>query len=389
MSKVIVLKLFKLVGIKTYEQYPQNYDIKVIDHTFYSDLLNYKTLGLGEAYMSGKFTTLNLEILLTKLQRINTLNIFAFLRLLQWQDYLYLLKYICFYLINLCIPVFTNPQDLLKSRKVAEIHYDLPPILYEKMLDPTMLYSCAYWNEVKSLDEAQLQKTELIIQKLKIKDGDRILEIGSGFGFIAYRIAKRFPNCDVFGISISKEQVAYCNQKYDLPNLKFQLQDYRELQKNSYDKIYHVGFFEHLGYKNYQDFFDITFQLLKNNGIMLAHTVTKHKESYNCDPWINKYIFPGGYLPSMSQVLKVVENIKFNIADLQEFGPYYALTLEAWLQNFQQHFESLRDTIPTVFTTKFYRMWEFYLIMSKVGFTSSHLHLTQFVFTKNYGVYIR
>ena len=387
MSKSLVLKIFRLSNIKIYEEYPYNYDIRVIDDTFYSDLLNYKTLGLGEAYMSGKFMTPNLEMLLVKLQKINTLNI---LKLLQFTDYLYLIKYCIFKFLIFCSWYFINLQSIIKSKMVAEEHYDLPPILYQKMLDSTMLYSCGYWNNVNTLDEAQKQKAELIIQKLKIDDNDQILEIGSGWGFIAYAIATIYPKSNVLGISISAEQIAYCTEKYNLPNLKFELRDYRELQKNSYDKIYSVGMFEHVGYKNYQDFFNVTYSLLKNNGIMLLHTITKHQEEKVNDPWFDKYIFPNGYLPSMGQVIKVVEKTQFNLVDLQEFGDYYTLTLEAWLQNFEKNFDILQEKNAGIFTKRFQRMWEFYLVMSKVGFISKHLHLSQFVFTKNYqGVYIR
>jgi cyclopropane-fatty-acyl-phospholipid synthase len=395
-SKSIVLKLFRAANVNfSQNNAAQNCDIVVLDDSFYTDVLHYKTLGLGEAYMAGKFTSPNLDRLLSKLQTLNTLSLWQLLRLLSIRDWLWLLKYLVFKWMLWCSWYFCNPQSILKSKQVAKEHYDLPTVLYEKMLDPTMLYSCAYWTDkATSLETAQQLKTQLIIQKLKLVDGDQVLEIGSGWGHIAATIAKQYPRCHVLGISVSQEQVQYCRKTFcDIPNVEFRLIDYRQLPAQSYDKIYSVGFFEHVGYKNYKEFFALTYSLLKENGLMLLHTITKHQHSKTNDPWFDKYIFPGGYLPSISEVVAVVESEKspsFQLADVQEFGDYYALTLDHWWQNFQKHFCTLQQTIPSVFTNRFRRMWQFYLLMSKVGFTSKHLHLAQFVFTKNYQtVYIR
>lgn len=383
MSKRIILGLFRLASIKTFDQRPSDYDIKIIDPSFYDDVLNKKTLGFGEAYMSNKFTTPNLELLLTKLSTLNKLSFLQLIRYLYFTDYFYFINYYLWKLLIILDTIIRNPQTILRSKVVAEEHYNLPPILYQKMLDKNMLYSCAYWKDVDTLDQAQIAKANLIIQKLKIRDGDSILEVGSGFGYVSFAIATQYPNSKVLGISISEEQVKYCQQRYMLPNLKFKLQDYRELKENSFNKIYSVGFFEHTGEQNYDHFFNLMYGLLKNNGIMLLHTIVKHRESHNSDPWFDKYIFRGGYLPSMGQVLKVTEKGEFRLADIQEFGFYYARTLQVWLENFEGSFEELQNMNPTIFTNKFKRMWEFYLVMSKVGFNTRSIHLTQFVFTKN------
>jgi len=385
MSKNIVLKLFTIAKIKTFDDYPGNYDIKIYDPTFYNDLLTSKTLGLGEAYMLGKFDTPNLELLLTKLSVLNKLSIFKLLQLLNFQDYIYFINYIFWKICIVAWSYIINPQSIIRSKIVGKEHYDLPNILYQKMLDPTMLYSCGYWKDCNTLNDAQLQKAELIMSKLKIQDGDTILEIGSGWGYIASTIAKKYPKCKVLGVSISKGQIDYCNQNCELDNLDFKLIDYRELGYAKFNKIYSVGMFEHVGYKNYSDFFMSTHNLLKDKGIMFLHTICKHQQSYTSDPWFDKYIFQGGYLPSISQVVKVAETTNYNLSDFQDFGLYYAKTLEAWNQNFQMSFNELSDKDPKVFTARFKRMWEFYLIMSKVGFLTNHLHLSQFVFTKNYG----
>jgi cyclopropane-fatty-acyl-phospholipid synthase len=375
MSKQIVQKLFNYVDIN-------NYDIKVIDESFYSDILNSKTLGFGEAYMNSKFDTVNLYELCLKLHKLNNLSLQDLFNILNLWDFIYLIKYLFFKFITIIYGYIFNLQSIVLSKKVGKIHYDLPFSLYDKMLDSTMLYSCAYFFAESDLFTAQVQKANLVIDKLHIQNSNNVLDIGCGWGYITYAIAKKYPNCFVTGITISKEQISFCEEKYKLPNLSFQLIDYRELKIDSYDRIYSVGMFEHVGYKNYKDFFDKTYSLLKNEGIMLLHTICKHKQSYNSDPWFEKYIFPGGYLPSISQVIKSTEDTKFNIVDVQEFGLYYSRTLESWLNNFEKNYEELRDT-NRIFDEKFYRMWKLYLVFSKVGFDTKYLHLSQFIFTKN------
>jgi cyclopropane-fatty-acyl-phospholipid synthase len=377
MSKSVVLKLFKFANINLYS------DIIVNDSSFYADLLQYKTLGFGESYMSGKIDTSDLYNLTFKLQKLNTMKFTDYIRILNLVDYIYLIFYGFWKLYTIIIYKLINYNNILLSKKVAKIHYDLPNILYTQMLDSTMLYSCGYFENTNDLHLAQLQKTDLIIQKLHLSTNDTVLEIGCGWGFIAYTIANKYPKCNVIGISISESQIAYCNNKYNLPNLKFELKDYREIPKHSFNKIYSVGMFEHVGSKNYNDFFNITYDLLKNDGIMLLHTICKSCQSSGNDPWLEKYIFPGGYLPSISEITKDIENTKFDLSDIQEFGLYYSKTLDSWLHNFQKSYPELQKYDSTIFDSKFKRMWEFYLIMCKVAFDSKYCKLSQLVFTKN------
>lgn len=382
MEKIIITKLFDFVNIS-------NSDITVKDESFYSDLLYKKTLGFGEGYMNNKFETQNLYSLCIKLQKINKLSIIQICKLFNFTTYIYFCRYIFFKFIELIINLIINPQSIIKSKEVAEIHYDLPNILYTNMLDETMLYSCAYFKNTTDLYTAQLQKIDLIISKLKLKDDDLVLDIGCGWGIIAATIAKRYPKVTVTGVSISKEQINYCKHKYNFTNLRFILSDYRDLKNAKFNKIYSIGMFEHVGYKNYNDFFNITYNLLRDDGIMLLHTICKHAQSFYCDPWFNKYIFPGGYLPSISQVIKVSESTNYKISDVQEFGLYYSETLRCWYNNFHENFNKFKNT-NSIFDTKFEKMWKLYLILSKVGFDSNHLYLSQFVFTKNNKeVYIR
>lgn len=377
MDKQIVMKLFNQVGVTSE-------DIKVKDDTFYSDLLNYKTLGLGEAYMNNKFETPNLEQLLLKLAKLNDLSIFKLLEQLSFFEWFYFIPYIVWKTWNKLKFMFFNQQTIEKSKVVGQEHYDLPDVLYQNMLDQTKLYSCAYWDNCDNLYQAQLNKTKLIIDKLQISDGQQILEIGSGWGHIAAEIAIRYPKCNVTGISISQEQILYCQNKYsNIRNLNFILIDYRFIAKNSYDRIYSVGFAEHIGFKNYKDFYNLTYDALKQNGLMLVHTICRNKENYGNDPFIDKYIFRGAELTSASQILKVVESSQFHTEDLHEFGLYYAKTLEAWRSNFLLSYCELKQYHPVIFDQKFKRMWLFYLTISRIGFLNKTLRLTQFVFSKN------
>ena len=371
MSKSIILKLFKYVNINL------DSDIMVYDESFYSDLLQYKTLGFGESYMNKKIDTPDLYNLIFKLQKLNNMKLIDYFKILNILDYLYLIFYIFWKLYTIIICTLMNYNSILKSKNVAKIHYDLPNILYTKMLDSTMLYSCGYFKNTTDLHKAQLQKTDLIIQKLHISEGDSILEIGSGWGFISYTIAKKYPKCNIIGVSISEEQIQYCNNTYNLPNLKFELKDYREIPANSFDKIYSVGMFEHVGSKNYNDFFNITYNLLNTNGIMLLHTICKNRQSFGNDPWIEKYIFPGGYLPSISEITKYTERTNFHLADIEEFGLYYSKTLQCWLENFEKSYIELRNYNLHIFDSKFKRMWIFYLIICKVSFDSKYCKLSQ------------
>jgi len=380
--KQLVLNLFKYADIISYKNNFSPYDIHVLDDSFYVDVILTKSLGLGEAYMDGKFTTPNLEVLITKLNTLNNLK--------PWDvpfNPLYTLVYGYYCLVKIyeyiLVSLF-NFQSIILSKKVAEVHYNLPDILYDNMLDNTRFYSCAYFKDTDDLYTAQVAKADLIISKLKIEDVHTILEIGCGWGFIANRIAEQYPKSFVVGITISTEQYRFCSQHYDLPNLSFECKDYRELEANKYDRVLSCGFYEHVGLKNYEAFFNITYNLLHEDGIMLLHTIINaQNHGGKGDPWILKYIFPGGYIPTVSMMLSVVEKCNnFHLQDIEQFGFYYGKTLGCWHDNFCKNWERLVSYDSTLFTEKFKRMWEFYLLFCKVGFDISKLHLVQFVFTK-------
>ena len=236
----------------------------------------------------------------------------------------------------------TNFNLIEKSKKNVEYHYDIGGSRGEKLYDIFLdklhrLYSCAYWKEgTNTLEEAQQNKINHIVKKLDIKAGQKVLEIGCGWGGMAFEIAKQ-KECEVTGISLSKNQIEYCKKKakeLGLDNqVKFELIDYREVEGN-YDRIYSVGMFEHVGRKFYNTFFKAVNNLLKDNGIFLLHTIGVVDEPTPANRFITKYIFPGGICPSLSQIVNPIEKTGLIVSDIETLIRHYDKTLECWLERF-------------------------------------------------------
>ena len=274
------------------------------------------------------------------------------------------------------------------SRKNVEHHYDIGGIkgekLYDIFLDRThRLYSCAYWKkDTKTLEEAQQNKIDHIVKKLDIKQGNKILEVGCGWGGMAFEIAKQ-KGCEVTGISLSKNQIAYCKNKakeMKLDNqVNFELADYREI-KGKYDRIYSVGMFEHVGKKFYKTFFESMNNLLKDDGIFLLHTIGVVDQPSPPNKFINKYIFPGGVCPSFSQIIKPIEKTGLIVADSETLIRHYDKTLENWLERFLAKRKEVKD----LFDEKFVKMWEFYLASCAAAFRYRDLAVFQLQIVKNF-----
>jgi len=274
------------------------------------------------------------------------------------------------------------------SRKNVEHHYDIGGIkgekLYDIFLDRThRLYSCAYWKkDTKTLEEAQQNKIDHIVKKLDIKQGNKILEVGCGWGGMAFEIAKQ-KGCEVTGISLSKNQIAYCKNKAKEMNLdnqvNFELADYREI-KGKYDRIYSVGMFEHVGKKFYKTFFESMNNLLKDDGIFLLHTIGVVDQPSPPNKFINKYIFPGGVCPSFSQIIKPIEKTGLIVADSETLIRHYDKTLENWLERFLAKRKEVKD----LFDEKFVKMWEFYLASCAAAFRYRDLAVFQLQIVKNF-----
>ena len=275
-----------------------------------------------------------------------------------------------------------------KSRKNIEHHYDIGGERGEKLYDIFLdkfhrQYSCAYWDpKTKNLEEAQQNKINHIIKKLDIQKGNKILEVGCGWGGMAFEIAKQ-KGCEVTGVSLSKNQIKYCKEKakqLGLDNqVRFELIDYREI-KGKFDKIYSVGMFEHVGKKFYKTFFKSINNLLKDNGTFLLHTIGSVEAPAAPNKFINKYIFPGGVIPSFSDIINPIQKTGLIVADTETLIRHYDKTLESWLSRFIEQKSAIRD----LFDEKFVKMWEFYLASCAAAFRYRDLVVFQLQIVKNF-----
>ena len=278
--------------------------------------------------------------------------------------------------------VFQQLNEAIKSKKNVAHHYDLKEDLYRLFLDKDMQYSCGYFhNQNISLDQAQIDKKNHIINKLKITDNMEVLDIGCGWGGMAIDIAKQ-TGAKVKGITLSENQFATASKRAQEEGLSekvsFQIQDYRnETQK--YDRIVSVGMFEHVGIKYFREYLKKTYELLKDNGVFLLHTIGQRGIPTATSPWIRKYIFPGGYIPSLSDIISETQKLNINITDIEILRLHYAHTLTHWYKNVQKN----KDKIINMFDKRFYRMWEFYLLTSKYSFVNMGNVVFQIQIAKN------
>ena len=268
-----------------------------------------------------------------------------------------------------------NRQTTRRAKSNASSHYDIGNDLYEHMLDKNMIYSCAYWKSATNLDDAQEAKLELICQKLHLKKGMALLDIGCGWGGFAAYAAKRY-GVRVTGITPAAEQVRLARERTKGLPVTIEQKDYREIS-GKFDRIVSIGMLEHVGPKNYAVFFERCKEMLKGDGIMLHHTIGNNRSVNRTAPWMDKYIFPGGVVPSLAQIARSVEK-QLVIEDLHNFGPYYDKTLMAWHENFVKNYPQLKDK----YDERFYRMWNFYLLTCAALFRTRNMQLWQIVMRK-------
>ena len=243
------------------------------------------------------------------------------------------------------------------------------------MLDKRLVYSCGYWHKAKNLDEAQENKFDLVCRKLNLQPGQRILDIGCGWGsFMKYATQRYRVSC--VGVTLSNQQMAHGQDLCrDLP-IEIRLADYRELNE-SFDHIVSIGMFEHVGYKNYRQFMKVVHRCLKDDGLMLLHTIGGTRSVVHVDAWIGKYIFPNGMLPSLKQITKAAESL-FVVEDLHNFGADYDKTLMSWYRNFSDNWPIIRQR----YDQRFFRMWEYYLLSCAGAFRARDNQLWQIVLSK-------
>jgi cyclopropane-fatty-acyl-phospholipid synthase len=357
-NKETATALLKLAGITINGKKPA--DITVLDERFYKKVLNQRELGFGEAYMDGWWESPHIDELVTKILSA---------------DLLSKVKINPTLVKAAVVSSVLNKQTKTRAARNAKYHYNIGNDLYELMLDTRMVYSCAYWQHAKNLDEAQEAKLDLICRKLHLKKGMTLLDIGCGWGGFAVYAAKKY-GVKVTGISPAEEQVKIAKQRAKGLPIKILQRDYREIT-GTYDRITSIGMLEHVGPKNYQTFFDICAEHLNDDGIMLHHTIGSNKSTKTADPWITKYIFPGGVIPSLMQIARAVEK-RLVIEDVHNFGPDYDKTLMKWHANFVANYPELKDQ----YDERFYRMWTYYLLSSAGGFRARHIQLWQIVFRK-------
>jgi cyclopropane-fatty-acyl-phospholipid synthase len=313
-----------------------DWDIQVKHESFYDRLIKDGSLGLGEAYMDGWWECKDIEGLVFRLlsnnihtkynQVINKGNFFDILKI----------KF--------------NPN--VDPYEIGRKHYDNGNDLYEAMLGPTMTYSCGYWKDAKTLDEAQTAKFELICRKLHLQEGMTVIDIGCGWGgLLAYMVDKY--QVIATGLTVSAEQKKFIDEKYQNRNITVHLMDYQEfcqVTTEQYDRVVSVGMFEHVKKHDYTNYMKCSHSLLKDNGYFLLHTIGNKQNSNINDDWLGTYIFPNGEIPAASQLIGASESI-FILEDWQNFGLYYETTLLAWEKNFEQSWPSLKDK----YGDRFYR----------------------------------
>lgn len=339
------------------------WDIQVHNEAFYDRVLKEPSLGLGESYVEGWWDA---EAIDESLYRIIRSKVEANFKP-SWSVIWAYVK----------AKVF-NRQSRSSSMQVIDQHYQLGNDLYEMMLDSLMTYSCGYWKEAKTLDEAQRAKYDLIAQKLGLKKGMKVLDIGCGWGGFAKFIAERY-GVSVVGITLSHNQAEYAKKMCANLPVEVRVQDYRDVDEK-FDRIVEIGMFEHVGVKNYRTFMEKVHHCLKDDGLVMLHTIGSNESHLIGDPWIDKYIFRGGQLPSIAQIGSAIEGL-FVMEDWHNFSSDYDKTLMAWHSNFERNWH----TIQHCYSQAFYRMWRYYLLSCAACFRARHIQLWQVVLSK-YGV---
>lgn len=333
------------------------WDPQIHDERVYRRLLTGGSLAAGEAYMDGWWECEALDELFYRLLRANLHEDIGW----AWYD-----------LWNVVKAFVRNPQGPSRAYEVGDVHYDRGNDLFEQMLDPRMVYSCGYWRDANTLVEAQVAKLDLICRKLNLEPGMRVLDIGCGWGSFAAYAAEEYGST-VVGVTISEEQAQQARTRCRQLPVEIRLQDYREVDE-TFDRVVSIGMFEHVGRQNYRAYMEVVRRCLTEEGLSLLHTIGNHEQGAATEPWLEKYIFPNGYIPSMQQITEAAED-RFVVEDWHNFGPDYDRTLMAWAQNFEAGWAELREN----YSDRFYRMWRYYLYQCAASFRARRNQLWQLV----------
>lgn len=356
--KVWVEKTLALADIKLNGSRP--WDIQVHNEGFYTRIARQASLGLGESYMDGWWDVEALDQFFYKIMNARLEDHIK----ISWPAAFSLLKAQLF-----------NLQARSRAFEIGQRHYDIGNDLYRAMLDKRLTYTCGYWREATTLDEAQEAKLDLVCRKIGLQPGQRVLDIGCGWGSFAKFAAEKY-GAQVVGVTVSKEQVELAQKLCAGLPVEIRLQDYRDVNEQ-FDHIVSLGMFEHVGVKNYHTYIKVAARCLKDDGFFLLHTIGTNQSGHSGDPWVEKYIFPNSMLPSIAQIGAAIEK-KFVMEDWHNFGAYYDTTLLTWFDNFNSAWPTLKDNYPD----SFYRMWKYYLLSFAGVFRARRIQLWQVVLSK-------
>ncbi|MEN9903812.1 MAG: hypothetical protein RLZZ555_377 [Pseudomonadota bacterium] len=336
------------------------WDLQVHHPVTFERVLAQGSLGLGESYMEGWWDCERIDEFICRVLRAGLDR--------KVRNPALLLLALKARLINM--------QSSARAWQVGRAHYDTGNPLFEAMLDPTMSYSCGYWKDSATLEQAQFAKLELICRKLQLRPGMSLLDIGCGWGGLMRHAAEHHGvNC--VGLTISREQASWARERLQGLPVRIELVDYREFNidgQQRFDRISSVGMFEHVGHRNYQAYFRMARRSLRDDGLFLLHTIGKNRPGAATDPWIARYIFPNGELPSPGELCSAAER-EFVVEDLHNFGADYDPTLMAWLVRFDSAWPQLQDQYPE----RFRRMWRYYLMACAGTFRARDNQLWQLV----------
>lgn len=330
------------------------HDFRVHDERVFTRVLSGGSLALGESYMDGWWSCERLDgffarVLAARLDRTAAASLPG----------------------RLGVVLFPLGRRS-KAFVIGERHYDLGNELFEAMLDRRRIYSCAYWVDAATLDEAQERKLDLVCRKVGLTGGQRVLDIGCGWGGFARFAAERY-GVSVVGITVSKEQAAFAAEHVRGLPVEIRLEDYRGLAE-TFDAVVSIGMFEHVGPRHHRAFFDVARRCLKGDGLFLLHTIASPETTAAPDPWILKYIFPQSHVPSLAQIARAADG-RFVVEDVHNFGAFYDPTLMAWNANV----EARRTALPARYDERFFRMWRYFLLSCAGSFRARHNQLLQIV----------